>query len=253
MIKHMFFSSEKNTITRGEGGDYKIPKNSDFAWLFMQNPVFSEVTKVCKDFSVDLKHFKTFSKENRSARYSINPLIFVFMDYYLEKGKIKSSRILFILKENVLIIVMQKKTIFHSDLFDKLTAALETSNSRSLAGLMYRFLMEDVDENYDVLELARAKYGVVLANGIAVKTITKNLATGFNRDLQLTKKPLIESFETTLETLKIMTLVVSNLKVNKDKLKKAMTPELCQAEKALKLAVAGVHFRDAYLKVKETK
>src|SRR5262245_2134723 len=119
MIKHMYYSGSKGSITKGNG-DYKIPAKNDFVWVFMQSPSEAETKKVSKDFGIDNKYFRTFSKENRSVRYSINPLIFVFMDYYLENNKIRSSRILFVLKENVLIISMQHKNTFHNELFDKL-------------------------------------------------------------------------------------------------------------------------------------
>jgi magnesium transporter len=152
MLKHMYYNAGKNTITQGEGVNYEIPKNNDFAWVFMQSPIYSEVQKVCKDFSIDLKYFKTFSRENRSIRYSINPLIFVFIDYYLENNKVKTSRILFVLKENALIIVMQRKTIFHRDLFDQLVKEFEVSKKKNLIRLMHQFLIDDVDENYEVIE-----------------------------------------------------------------------------------------------------
>jgi magnesium transporter len=152
MIKYMYFDSKKNSIQKGDSDDYGIPKNNDFVWLFMQSSQEAEIKKVCKDFSVDGKYFRTFSKENRSTRYSIDPLIFVFMDYYLENGRIKSSRNLFILKENALIIVMQQRSVFYSDLFDKLVSSFETTKTKSLVRLMYQFLLEDVEENYDVVE-----------------------------------------------------------------------------------------------------
>ncbi len=152
MIKYMHYNGSKNTIKKGGGTDYKIPSKKDFVWIFMQNPSDAETKRVCKDFELDNKYFKTFSKENRSVRYSINPLIFVFMDYYLENHKIKSSRILFVLKENVLVISMQHKNTFHNELFDKLADSLEHTDEKSLLGIMYRFLMEDVEENYEVVE-----------------------------------------------------------------------------------------------------
>jgi magnesium transporter len=151
MIKHAYYSSPKNAISNGNS-DYKIPAKNDFVWVFMQNPSEAETKKISKDFGIDNKYFRTFSKENRSVRYSINPLIFVFMDYYLENNRIKSSRILFALKENVLIIAMQHKNTFHSELFDKLAGSLEHMEEKSLLGLMYRFLLEDVEENYEVME-----------------------------------------------------------------------------------------------------
>jgi magnesium transporter len=152
MIKYMYYNGTNNEVKKGTNLDYKLPSKNDFIWLFMQNPAEGEIKKVCRDFSIENKYFRTFSKEHRSVRYLMNPLIFVFMDYYLEANKIKSSRILFILKENALIIVMQRKNTFHNELFDKLVDSFEQLEKKSLLRLMYQFLMDDVEENYEVVE-----------------------------------------------------------------------------------------------------
>jgi len=59
-----------------------------------------------------------------------------------------------------------------------------------------------------------------------VKSITTNLISGYNRDVQLTKKPVINGFEITKDTIEITTKVLEQLKVNKNKCKNAMTKEL---------------------------
>ncbi len=61
--------------------------------------------------------------------------------------------------------------------------------------------------NPDVLEIARAQYHVVVANEFLIKGIIGNLMSGYNRDLQITKKPLMESFEIVESTLPVMTRV----------------------------------------------
>lgn len=152
MLKYMHFSAATNAITKGSDANYTVPANGDFIWVFAQRPNEQEITKMCTDFSIEQKFFRTFAKEHRSVRYSTSPLVFVFMDYYLENNHIKNSRILFILKENALIIVMQHQNIFHNDLFEKLVNEFKPVKRKSLARLMYQFLSEDVEENYDVLE-----------------------------------------------------------------------------------------------------
>ncbi|MFH1607397.1 MAG: argininosuccinate lyase [Nanoarchaeota archaeon] len=101
-------------------------------------------------------------------------------------------------------------------------------------------------KNPDVLELVRAKYSVVLGEQFKVQNLIANLLSGYNRDLQLVKEPLFNSVDTTKDCLEIMTLVISNLKVNKDACKKAMTKELFATEGAYKLVKKGVPFREAY-------
>ena len=104
-------------------------------------------------------------------------------------------------------------------------------------------------KNPDVLELVRAKYFQVVSNEFEVKNIISNLISGYNRDLQLTKKPVICGFNTTKDTIKIMDKVISGLKVNKETCKKAMTEELYATEKTYELINKNVPFRDAYKEI----
>ena len=106
-------------------------------------------------------------------------------------------------------------------------------------------------KNPDVLELIRAKYHVVLGEEFKVKSLIGNLMSGYNRDMQLTKEPLFNSIDITKQSLKLMSLVLSGLKINEDKCKKAVTDDLFATEEAYKLVKQGVPFRDAYKKIGE--
>ncbi len=100
--------------------------------------------------------------------------------------------------------------------------------------------------NPDVLELVRAKSAVVESFVFQVMNIIKNLQSGFNRDYQLTKEPLMKCFKITIDSVKIMNLVLANLKVNKENCKKACTKEIYSVNKAYELVKKGISFRDAY-------
>jgi len=101
-------------------------------------------------------------------------------------------------------------------------------------------------KNPDVLELVRAKYYSVLACEFEVKNITGNLISGYNRDLQLTKKPVMSGLEIVKNSLDVMIVVLGCLKVNKKNCEKALTKELYSTDKIYKLVSKGVVFRDAY-------
>jgi magnesium transporter len=152
MLKYVYYKNQDRSCRRGQDLSYKIPVGKDFVWLLMERPSEKEVTKVCRDFSLQKRHFEFYKNEKRSARYSVDPLVFVFMDYYLENDKIKNSHILFILKENALIIVLPTITAFHNELFDRLATSIEANRVKNLGQLMYQFMLDDVNENYDVLD-----------------------------------------------------------------------------------------------------
>jgi argininosuccinate lyase len=106
-------------------------------------------------------------------------------------------------------------------------------------------------KNPDVLELVRAKYHVVCGEELKLKTLTAGLMSGYQRDLQLSKKSLFVAFDTTLESLNISAQVLSGIQVNASRCRAAMTEDLYATEKAYKLVKKGVPFREAYHKVKK--
>lgn len=104
-------------------------------------------------------------------------------------------------------------------------------------------------KNADVLELVRAKSAVINSYYSQLIEIVKGLHSGYNRDMQLTKEPLMKGFEITLDTMKIMNMVIANMKVNNKNCKKACTKEIYSVDKAYDLVKKGTAFRDAYQKI----
>ena len=100
-----------------------------------------------------------------------------------------------------------------------------------------------------VLEIIRAKSKKVQAMLFQTLTLSSSVGSGYHRDLQLTKQPLIESFEETGGSVKAMQIVFKNLKVNKEKCIFACSIEIFAADAALKLVGNGVPFREAYQKI----
>jgi len=101
-------------------------------------------------------------------------------------------------------------------------------------------------KNPDVLELVRANFAVVHSGYLQVIEILKGLPSGYHRDLQLTKEPLIRGFRKTRETVEIMSLILEHLEVDEDKCRKACTEDISAADRALEMVKKGAAFRDAY-------
>lgn len=104
-------------------------------------------------------------------------------------------------------------------------------------------------KNPDPLELVRAKASVVSSLLLRISSIVRNLPSGYNRDLQETKGPLIEAFDTTLGCLTIMGRIFQRLGVNEENLRESFSGELFAADAATRLAADGVPFREAYKRV----
>lgn len=106
-------------------------------------------------------------------------------------------------------------------------------------------------KNPDVLELMRAKFHELSGYEAAIRSCTANLISGYNRDVQMTKEPLMKAFNSSLHTLAIAELLFNNLSINKEKCSAAMTEELFATEQAYKLVQEGMPFRDAYRQISQ--
>jgi len=77
-----------------------------------------------------------------------------------------------------------------------------------------------------------------------------SLPSGYQRDLQLTKAPLIRGMETSVQALSIMPALIKGLEFNEQKMRLAISKELFATDLALEQAAAGIPFREAYKVVK---
>ncbi len=104
-------------------------------------------------------------------------------------------------------------------------------------------------KNYDVLELLRAKQATTAGAYTTVSSIIQSLPSGYNRDYQELKKPLLGSFTVVLQSLDIASLILQNLQVNTSNLEKAHYLDLAATQQAYELVQQGIPFREAYQQV----
>ncbi|MBN1807670.1 MAG: argininosuccinate lyase [Planctomycetes bacterium] len=99
------------------------------------------------------------------------------------------------------------------------------------------------------LELVRAKTSTYMGLVMQVGGILKGLPSGYNRDLQETKRPFMQALDIVEQTTRLIDLTVRRLAVNEEKLIAGFTPEVYATDRALELVVKGMPFRDAYREV----
>jgi len=80
-------------------------------------------------------------------------------------------------------------------------------------------------KNPDVLELVRGYAGRLNGNLVSVLTMMKGLPLTYNRDMQLDKEPLFNSFEIVSSELKVMAGLIKTLKFNEAKIKEHLKDE----------------------------
>ena len=105
--------------------------------------------------------------------------------------------------------------------------------------------------NPDVVELLRATHAVVVGAQAELTDIL-SLPSGYHRDLQATKPPVLRAFTKTLPALKILATLVADFEWQKDRLRQAISPEMFATDLATDLAAQQVPFREAYRQVGES-
>lgn len=106
-------------------------------------------------------------------------------------------------------------------------------------------------KNPDVLEILRSKYHIIISYEFQIKNMCSNLISGYHRDLQLTKEPVVKGFHITKECLNIVQLLFQRLKVNKKNCMNALSEEIYATQEVYKLVEKGMSFRDAYHKISQ--
>jgi argininosuccinate lyase len=104
--------------------------------------------------------------------------------------------------------------------------------------------------NPDVVELLRASYAVVAGARSEIENLL-SLPSGYQRDLQFSKGPLIRAFRHGLDALALLPELIGALRWRPDAMRAALEPTMYATDVALEKARAGVPFRQAYREAAE--
>jgi len=102
--------------------------------------------------------------------------------------------------------------------------------------------------NPDVVELLRAAHGAVVGARAELESVL-SLPSGYQRDLQATKAPLLRAFEGALQALGLLPELLRELAWNEEAMRAAISPDMFATDLSVDLAREGVPFRDAYREV----
>jgi magnesium transporter len=208
MIEYFYKHGSEYII--GESKNYsefkhKI-KRKEFLCMLVQSPSDLDTVEIRKEFNLEEKPFKKFKNETRSLRYNFNPLVFTFTDYYTDKDKIKISHLLFIVKNDLLILVSSDSSKYYSDLFKKVIGKAKDRKKYSSGYILYEFLHQDAKENYDVLESMDDKIAV-----LEQKVLGNNREKLVTHDIMLLKKELIQMSKRLWASSKIIFTIKKDL------------------------------------------
>ncbi len=107
--------------------------------------------------------------------------------------------------------------------------------------------------NPDVAELVRGKAGTAIGRLTGLLATVKGLPLAYDRDLQEDKAPVFATRHETRLALEALTVLVSGLEVDRERMAKAASdPLLLATDAAEALVRSGVAFRDAHEEVAES-
>jgi len=99
--------------------------------------------------------------------------------------------------------------------------------------------------NPDTVELLRAVHGVVQGAQAELASVL-SLPSGYQRDLQATKPPLLRAFRKGLQALALLPDLLATFKWQTARMRDSITPEMLATDRAVDMAREGIPFRDAY-------
>ncbi len=105
--------------------------------------------------------------------------------------------------------------------------------------------------NPDLFELTRARAAAVEADLVAVLQIKGRLTSGYHRDFQLLKEPLMRGLERTGAMLDALSVAIPRLEVDRARCAAALDGGALATDEVMRRVEAGRPFRLAYREVKK--
>ncbi len=105
-------------------------------------------------------------------------------------------------------------------------------------------------KNPDVVELLRASPSTTIGAMAEVQSIL-SLPSGYHRDLQATKGPILRALAHGIEALSLLPELVIKMEFDEAKMAAAISADTYATDRAVELAREGVPFREAYRRVAE--
>jgi len=105
-------------------------------------------------------------------------------------------------------------------------------------------------KNPDIFELIRGKCNLIQGLPNQISLLTTNLPSGYHREMQLTKGPLIESIYELKSCLKIFSFSIEKIIINKKIIDNPKYNYLFTVDSLNNWVKDGMPFRDAYKKMK---
>jgi argininosuccinate lyase len=105
--------------------------------------------------------------------------------------------------------------------------------------------------NPDALELVRATPSAMLARYSEITSLLQGLGSGYHRDLQRTKGPMVRALAEAGACVAVMQRATETIEVDADACARSLSDDIFATDRAFEHVRAGLPFRDAYRRVKD--
>lgn len=103
-------------------------------------------------------------------------------------------------------------------------------------------------KNLDAMEILRGNVSRVINNQHLIQDLAKGLISGYNRDFQLMKKPVIESTNIAFNSLLVVGIYLNGIEPKERTIQNKISKEIFAADIAItKAAKKGIPFRKTYM------
>ena len=102
-------------------------------------------------------------------------------------------------------------------------------------------------KNSDMTELVRGRSGKILGDYVNIITVLKALPLSYNRDLQEDKEPALNSFNTYLSSLNIISKIIGTIEINKERFSEELKGDFILSTDLVDwLVLQGISFRESH-------
>ncbi len=105
--------------------------------------------------------------------------------------------------------------------------------------------------NPDVLELVRAGAARLVGRQVEVAAVTTGLASGYHRDLQLTKEPFLDGLAAAVDLFAATAVALDGLTVDRERCRALLVPAIGATDAVYARVARGEPFRSVYREVAE--
>ena len=164
MLYSLEIGKRTNTIRK------QIPplKKDSLRFSLLAEPQPKELTQVAKQLKISKKLLTKTERLHYARILHENPLTLAFIDASIKEERVERTVTTIILRKKDVLVIAHKNSGYYKRLFNDLVKQTKEKKPADIGELLYYFLLDDVEENYEVLQKVEKEI-IMMENKIASK------------------------------------------------------------------------------------